>query len=107
TPAAPRCPFLGSCAYWQQYKAPGNRIGAAEQLFNPNFLAGGDIIVVDDADLPRSLVQRNTLSADALQHSIDLLQGDRWEAARRLLTVALHAVVDAPRRDGGNAGRAL
>lgn len=107
TPAEPRCPFLQSCPYWQQYHQPGTWVGAAEQVFNPKFLQGARLIIVDDADLTRSLVERHRLDYEVLRGAIDQLQSDRWEGARRVLTFASHAVVDAPRRDSGHSGPAL
>jgi len=79
--------------YWQQFEAAGTRVGAAEQLFNRNFLAGGTLAVVDDADLSRSLVERFVFTAEELAHAHKLLKGKRREPLRRALRVLTQAVL--------------
>jgi len=41
----PRCPLRSACPYWDQFQAAGPRVGATEQLFNRNFLAGASLTV--------------------------------------------------------------
>ncbi|MBI4302170.1 MAG: hypothetical protein HY664_06160 [Chloroflexi bacterium] len=107
TASKPRCPFRSSCTYCGQFRSAGTRVGAAEQLFNPKFLEGGNIVVVDDADLSRTLVERHHLSVEVLERSVEQLRGRRWLAARRLLSVVQHAIVDTPRQQSGRRGPAV
>jgi hypothetical protein len=107
TPSEPKCPFRSTCAYWQQFNRLGTRIGTTELVFNLKFLEGGDVVVVDDADLPRALVERRHLNVEMLSKAIEQLKGKRWESARQLVDIVHHAVVDAPRRGDGQAGPAL
>ncbi len=101
----PRCPFRHDCAYWRQFEQDGPRVGAAEQLFNRNFLAGGRLAVVDDADLMRALVERVFLSKEDLGRAYKLLRGKRRSRQRRLLVILGHAILDAPCRDDGGSLR--
>ncbi len=103
----PRCPVRDACAYWQQFDTTGPRVGAAEQLFNLHFLRGGKLLVADDAELLRSLIERRRLSREVLASSVEQLAGQRREPARRLLTIVEHAVTDAPRREDGAPRAAL
>lgn len=91
----PRCPFRVGCRYWEQFQSIGTRVAAAEQLYNPRFLQGGSLVVVDDADLVRSTIQRTRLSEEVLARSHELLAGKRRTSVRRLLAILRHAVVDA------------
>ena len=97
----PSCPFRNDCVYWRQFEQVGPRVGAAEQLFNRNFLAGGRLAVVDDADLMRTLVERVFLSKEALGRAFKLLKGKRRTTIRQLLTVLGHAALEAPCRADG------
>ncbi|MGB2695153.1 MAG: hypothetical protein WBD55_08195 [Dehalococcoidia bacterium] len=103
----PRCPARDACAYWRQFESVGARVGAAEQLFNLHFLRGGKLLVIDDADLLRSLIARHRLDREVLARSLEQLRGKRRLPARRLLTIVEHAVTDAPRREDGKPGPAL
>jgi hypothetical protein len=103
----PRCPARDDCTYWRQFDTIGPRVGAAEQLFNLHFLRGGNLLVADDAELVRSLVERHHLSREVLARSVEQLAGKRRVPARRLLTIVEHAVTDAPRRDDGAPGLGL
>jgi hypothetical protein len=94
----PRCPARESCGYYRQFAQIGTRVAAAEQLFNPRFLHGGGVIVADDADLSRSLIERTHLSPDVLARCHALLRKRRRKAARDALALVHHAVVDAPPR---------
>jgi hypothetical protein len=107
TPSHPKCPFRATCPYFKQFYLIGPRIGAAEQLFNPRFLDGGDALVVDDADLSRSLVERYRLTIEVLARSVEQLKGKHWLPVRRLLSLVHHAVVDAPQREDGQAAQPL
>ncbi|MEX2225558.1 MAG: hypothetical protein WEB52_03810 [Dehalococcoidia bacterium] len=96
TEKKPRCPVRSRCAYYQQFAHIGTRVAAAEQLFNSRFLRGGGVVVADDADLGRSLFQRTRLTVEMLQRCHRLLLKRRRGAARDVLAVVLHALVDAP-----------
>jgi len=103
----PRCPFRDRCGYWAQFNSIGPRVGATEQLFNPKFLQGGDVIVVDDADLARAMVERKSLGVEQIARTVEQLKGKRWESVRDLLGMVQHAIVDAPRREDGQPASAL
>jgi len=107
TPSDPRCPERGDCPYWPQYQPFGMWVAAAELLFNPLFIEHGEVLVVDDADLPRSLVERLNLDLDALERAKEQLRGKRWHGVSQILTVVSHALVDVPRHENGPGGRAL
>lgn len=107
TPSKPLCPFRSECDYWKQFHRLGTRIGTTEQIYNPKFLEGGAVLVVDDAELQRALVERRQLNVEALSKAIEQLNGKRWEAARDIVDMVHHAVVDAPRREDGHAGGVL
>ena len=107
TPSSPQCPFRRSCAYWKQFDRVGTRIGTTEQIFNPNFLEGGDVIVVDDAELSRAMIDRSRLNIEAMNRTLYQLGGKSWLPERRLLMVVLHAIVDAPRHESGHPGLSL
>ncbi|MEA2642678.1 MAG: primase, partial [Chloroflexota bacterium] len=93
----PHCPERRHCPYWLQFERPGPLIGAAEQLYNPTFLRDASVVIADDADLPRAIVERHTVSREAIARAIDRLDdGGPAGAARRLLTLGAHALVGAP-----------
>lgn len=96
--AEPRCPLRSSCAYWAQFRQPGPRVGATEQLFNPHFLAGGSLLALDDAEMLRSLVERSRISGEVLARAVQQLMRRRREPLRRLIVLLQHAVADAPER---------
>ena len=91
--AEPRCPARATCPYWRQFEAPGPRVGAAEQLFNRNFLAGGTVAVVDDADLSRTLIERLSFTGDEIVKAHAVLKGKQREPLRRLLRVLTQAIL--------------
>ena len=97
----PCCRFRAGCAYYGQFKQPGQRVGAAEQMFNKHFLGGGRLLVVDDADLPRSLISQYVVSAEELGTSYKQLKGKKRANLRTLLTILGHAVLSAPTSDDG------
>jgi hypothetical protein len=70
-------------------------------LFNRHFLVGASLIVVDDADLPRSLVARILVTPVDLGRTFKLLKGKRRAGFRKFLTILGHAVLDAPVREDG------
>jgi hypothetical protein len=107
TPSNRKCPFRTTCPYFKQFHLLGPRIGTAEQLFNPRFLDGGDALVVDDADLSRTLVERHRLTLEVLARSVEQLKGKHWLPVRRLLSLVHHAVVDAPQQEDGQAAQPL
>ncbi len=96
TPASPRCPFLSQCRYFAQFAHSGPRVGASEQLFNRAFLQGGDLVVVDDADLPRSLIERWTVTGAVLERAAGQLAARGEPSALAILPIIQHAMVDAP-----------
>jgi len=71
----PLCPFFQSCAYYRQFAQPGTWIAAAEQLYNPRFVRGGEFVVVDDAELPRAMVEEHHVDLETLTHSAEQLRG--------------------------------
>ena len=101
TPDKPCCPHRQECAYWQQFEAPGPRVGAVEQLFNPAFLAGGSLAVVDDADLGRALIERHFLTPEQLVQTHKLLHGKKRQPLRDLLVALTAAVMEAPKDENG------
>ncbi len=103
TEAAPRCPVRDRCAYYAQFQQAGARVGAAEQLFNRHFLAGGSLMVVDDADLMRSLVSRIRVTSEELVAACGKLPGKRRQGLRKLLTLLGHTVLAAPAREDGSS----
>ena len=90
----PRCPDRGICPYWKQFDVPAAWVGAAEQIFNPHFLRGGTLLVVDDADPLRSLIERLMIAAADIDRAIahPALAGRR--DARHVLQVIRHALID-------------
>ena len=84
TPSKPRCPHREDCPYWEQFESMGTRVAASEQLFDPRYLEHGDVIVVDDADLSRSLVERHYLDSAALDQALDQLKSKRWREVRQI-----------------------
>ncbi|MDA1228971.1 MAG: hypothetical protein O3A33_13580, partial [Chloroflexi bacterium] len=107
TLSKPLCPFRSECEYWKQFHRLGTRIGTTEQIYNPKFLEGGAVLVVDDAELQRALVERRQLNVAALSNAVEQLNGKRWETARDIVALVLHTVVGAPRSVDGYAGRNL
>ena len=107
--AEPRCPARATCPYWRQFETPGPRVGAAEQLFNCNFVAGGTVAVVDDADLSRTLIERLSFTGDEIVRAHAVLKGKKREPLRRLLRVLTQALMlqqertDSRRSIGGAA----
>ena len=92
----PRCSLRAACAYWAQYERPGPWVGAAEQIFNPAFLRYGTLLVIDDADMIRALVERVHLSLGALHRAARQLAHSHHEPLWRLLVLVAHAATDAP-----------
>jgi hypothetical protein len=91
TPFEPRCPFFRSCRYFAQFHAVGPRVAATEQLFNPTFLAGGELVVVDDAELPRALIERWTVTGAVLERAVSQLSERGDPALLSLLPILQHA----------------
>jgi len=96
TREAPRCPWRETCGYFAQFQQPGPRVAATEQLFNPNFLRGGTVLVLDDAELMRSLVSRCMVSIKVIARALEQLKRQRREPARQVLLLLQHAIIDAP-----------
>jgi hypothetical protein len=101
TEAAPRCPFRDRCSYYAQFQQARPRVGAAEQLFNRHFLAGGSLVVVNDADLMRSLVSRTSVALEDLASARDRLTGKRRAGLRSFLSILGLAILSAPVREDG------
>ena len=91
-----RCPARMTCGYFAQFQQPGPRVAATEQLFNPHFLAGGTVLVLDDAELMRSLVSRCMVSIEAITRAMEQLAGQRRKPLRQVLLLLQHAITDAP-----------
>ena len=94
TEKKPRCPVRDRCTYWQQYDQIGTRVAAAEQLFNPRFLAGGNIVVADDAELMRSTIERHTLTVEALRRGHSALARRRRQPARGVVAAIGRALME-------------
>lgn len=95
-PSEPRCPFYARCKYSRQFMQPGTRVAATEQLFNRTFLEGGELAVVDDAELPRAMLERWSISSAVLERAAAQLADEGHPAVLVILTVLRHALVDAP-----------
>ena len=96
TPFEPRCPFFSRCRYFAQFHAAGPRVAATEQLFNPTFLAGGELAVVDDAELPRALIERWTVTGAVLERAVGQLSERGDPVLLSLLPILQHAIIDGP-----------
>ena len=94
TEKKPRCPYRDRCAYWQQFDQVGTRVAAAEQLFNPRFLAGGNVVVADDAELLRIAIERHVLTTETLWRGYDALARRRREPARRVVAAVGRALME-------------
>ncbi len=94
----PRCEYRGSCGYWEQFHAVGPRVASAEQLYNLHYLQGGNLLVLDDADLVRSVLTRFQVSTEAIASAVAQLRGKRRARGTALLKLLQHALVDAPDR---------
>lgn len=96
------CPFLSDCRdqpgrYYNQFKKTGTLVGASEMLFSGAFLRHGEVVIADDADLGRVMVDTRTIGArDALQ----LAQVVPAGPLRELLTVIQRAVDHEQARAG-------
>jgi len=98
TKTKPRCPVRATCVYYRQFEQIGTCVAGAEQLFNPKFLRSAGVVVVDDADLVRSLIDRTYLTPDTLARCHALLERRRRRTARAVVEIVQHALVDAPTR---------
>ena len=96
TPFEPRCPFRVGCLWFAQYAKAGARVGTTEQIYNGQFLAGGTLAVVDDADLQRALLDSPVIRGEALARAEGQLGEPRYAIARVLLRIVQHALIDAP-----------
>jgi hypothetical protein len=47
-PDGPLCPFRTSCTHYRQYQGARVRVGTTEQLWNPEFMDGGELVFMDD-----------------------------------------------------------
>jgi hypothetical protein len=57
-----RCPFHSECQsqegkYYAQFTRPGSLVGAVEMLYSPLFLEPAELVVLDDADLERAMIE--------------------------------------------------
>ncbi len=93
----PRCPHRHSCPYWEQFDREGPLVGTAEQLYNPTFLRGATVVIVDDADLSRAMIERRTVKREMIGRAVNrLADRDPSGAPRRLLMIVQHAMVGIP-----------
>ncbi|MBN9492872.1 hypothetical protein J0H33_05940 [bacterium] len=95
----PLCPLFEYCLYYAQFEQPGTWVAATEQLFNSHYLETGELIVLDDADLPRALVERHELDGATLAASAEQLQSlkaSERDAVQTALRLVEHALIDAP-----------
>jgi hypothetical protein len=96
TPEEPHCPHRTGCAYWAQFAQPGPLVGAAEQAFNPTFVRHATLIVYDDAELLRAMIEEHVVTPPMLARAVELLTPTRRKAAHRLLALLQHALIDPP-----------
>lgn len=92
----PRCPVRAECPYWAQFDRSGPLVGATEQAFNPTFVRPATVLVFDDAELLRGMIERHLVSREMVIGAVELLARTRRKAARRLLTILQHGFVDPP-----------
>jgi len=90
-----RCPIRDRCAYIEQFRHVGSRVGAAEQLYNPRFLKGGSVIVLDDADLMRTMLSHDVLDQHTIGKAYRSLGRSRRRPLRTLLKVVGYALAEA------------
>src|SRR5579871_5601431 len=69
----PRCPERRNCPYWRQFERSGPLVGAAEQLYNPTFLREASVVIADDADLPRAMLEAHVVTREFLARAIERL----------------------------------
>ncbi len=94
TERKPRCPARDRCTYWQQFDQIGTRVAAAEQLFNPRFLVGGNVVIADDAELLRSNIERHLITVQTLQRGYAALARRRRRPVRRVVSAVGRALVE-------------
>ena len=93
----PRCPHRVACVYYRQFKQSGVWIGAAEQLFNVRFVELSRVVVVDDADLGRSLIERVRISREAIFAAREHPAMVGRRPLRRVLDLVAHALIELER----------
>ncbi len=92
----PRCPVRASCPYWAQFDQGGPLVGATEQLFNPSFLRGASVAIVDDGDLPRAMFEAQEVTLSALERAKTQLGKRANKAVKQLIVLLAYAIIDAP-----------
>ncbi len=93
TKKQPRCPMRDRCLYLRQFDGIGTRVAASEQLYNPRFLAGGSVVVADDADLVRSSIERHQITVPSLERAVRGLARRRRKQARSVLALVARALL--------------
>ncbi len=93
TTEEPRCPFRGTCGYFQQFDDFGTWVTTSEQVYNTHVLMGAGLLVFDDADLPRAMIEMLRVSPEALASAREQLSDSPLQ---RLIGVLQQAVMDAP-----------
>lgn len=91
------CPFLDSCRtkrgeYYWQFEQGGSLAGPSELLFSGSFMKRGEVIILDDAALDRSMIDLRQISAGDITQ---LAQAADSDELRELLLVILRAIVSA------------
>lgn len=75
--------------YYQQFQQDGILVGTTEMLYSGQFLRRGDLVIVDDADLARAMIDTRRISAKTL---LNLAARIDAGPLRELLTLIQRAV---------------
>src|SRR5262249_38494125 len=99
-----KCPMRDACqasGYYSQFGRAAQLVGTTEMLFSGTFLRGAKVVVLDDPDLRRAMVDvREITAATALRLAADVLDRVTCE----LLTVIRWAIdSQGTPRDGDRA----
>lgn len=98
TTEEPRCPFRSTCGYFRQFDDFGTWVTTTEQMFNTHVLMGAGLLVFDDADLPRAMIEMLRVSPEALANAREQLRDSPLADPVGILQ---QAVIDAPDRITG------
>ncbi len=88
TKDSPRCPYRTGCTWWAQFEDNAQVIvGSTDQLFNPSFLSGRELIIVDDPR-PAAFLDEERFSLEDLPSPEETPRG----SLRRLVEVVRAAL---------------
>lgn len=102
SPAEGKCDFRGTCAHYLQYGGAQLRVGTTEQLWNPEFMAGAELVFLDDPNW-NALIRRVSLGRTQLTALLAHFRSPKAHSVRILLRVLI-ASLD---RTDGNERRGL